>query len=78
MTLSNQRKGEIALKIVREMLSHEGIRFDSFKRDIGNKAKRLGVSEEELLQFSKEIIRELYEKTFAENSERSAGTIHGD
>ena len=63
--MDEKRMGEIALRLVKDYIAHEGIQFTSdTKRNLGNQAKRTGVSLDELKEFGKILIEELTEETF--------------
>ena len=62
------RKGEIALALIKNQMSHDGLRLNSFKRALGNVAKETGISLEELLEFNRIIIEQLMEETFGKRS----------
>jgi len=65
--LSLQRKGEIALILVKKELAKKGISLGgSSARDIGNLAKRSGVSKNQIWLFIREVYAELYQETFQE------------
>lgn len=65
MTLTQQRKGEIALAILKEVLRNDGLHLSA--RQLGEKAKKavsIGVSEGEYRQFVELMAREYLEETF--------------
>jgi hypothetical protein len=65
MALSQERKGEIALLYVRNMLYRDGIKLSQeTQREIVNKSKQIGVSVEEATEFAEEMVRDLVEKVF--------------
>ena len=66
--LLKERKGEIALALLREKFRREGIRIvlNGMKREIGNFVKATGVSYEDLVAFIEEETRSLLEETFQE------------
>ena len=63
--LSDERKGQIALRVLKHQLQEKGIRLTpNFRREIGNEAKVIGIQIEEARQFMEEIIRELVDEAF--------------
>ncbi len=67
--LTEERKGQIALLFVKDRFRSEGIRLKpDMKRDIGNTAKKIGVSVDELLQLVEELTHELVEEVFPSRS----------
>jgi hypothetical protein len=63
--LTEERKGEIALMILKMRLRMDGIRLGrNTRREIGNTAKELGVPFEEALQLMEELTKELMVETF--------------
>lgn len=66
VALTEQKKGEIALKYLKERLSREGVKLSKdMKRDIANTAKKIGVDQKDAEQFVEELVRELVEEVFA-------------
>ena len=64
--MDNIRKGQIALLIIRRKLQEEGVRLKpNFRREIGEKAKAIGISLEEAMEFYETIVRELMDEAFA-------------
>jgi hypothetical protein len=61
MALTDQRKGEIALILVKHKVKEQGKipSINSLKRDLGNHAKELGISKEEALEFITCLAEEL-------------------
>jgi hypothetical protein len=67
-----KRQGEIALLLVKQQLREEGVRLTpNFRREVGNKAKAIYISIEELMEFTELIVRELVEETFAKTNQHS-------
>lgn len=66
--LSKERKGEIALLVLKFQKKKEGIKLcpDTFKRDVGNMAKSIGISKEEALEFAREIVEETVKECFGD------------
>ena len=57
--MDEKRLGEIALKIVKHKLHKSGLPGDGFQRDLGNSAKEIGISVEELRQFYETLLPEI-------------------
>lgn len=67
VNLSKERQGEIALMILKAKLHHEGVRISKDQmRDLGNMAKKIGVSPAELKQFMQPLVQELVDEYFSE------------
>lgn len=66
--LSKERKGEIALKFLMHEKRRKGINLcpETFKRDICNTAKSIGISNEEAMEFSRELVEEFVKECFEE------------
>lgn len=65
--LSKERQGEIALMILKAKLRHEGVRISKDQmRDLGNMAKKIGVSVAELKQFMQPIVQKMVDECFSE------------
>ncbi|MCK4520305.1 hypothetical protein KAT95_00315 [Candidatus Parcubacteria bacterium] len=58
------RQGEIALALVKEKIANEGIRFNTFKRGLGNISKKTNIPQDELKQFIRILLEEQIEKNF--------------
>jgi len=66
VNLSKVRQGEIALAIVKFHLTKKGVYISpDNSRELGNIAKAIGVSNEELIQFAKPLIQEILDKSFS-------------
>lgn len=66
MALSAQRKGEIALLILKAKLRKDGLRLgNDFRRELFQTAKELGIDPQELKEFVREFAQGLFEETFA-------------
>lgn len=64
--MDQQRKGEIALKVVGFLLRHRGLEISKqSEREWGSVAKELGISIEELKEFTQPIIQEYLDEFFA-------------
>ncbi len=69
--LSKERKGELALIVLKEKLLREGVRLSkNVLRDFKNESKRLGVEKEELTIFMKEVFQELIDSIFSPNNKK--------
>jgi hypothetical protein len=66
MGLSKERKGEIALLVLKFQKKKEGIKLcpETFQRDIGNMAKSIGISKAEALEFARELVEETVRECF--------------
>ena len=62
--LSEKRKGEIAILIVKKKLRDEGIRLQDLKKQVAKGAEDIGVPANELEVFVEGIVREMVEETF--------------
>ncbi len=63
--LSETRKGEIAIAILKLRLREEGIRVGPYiKRELPNKAKQLNIDAGELSEFFELMVREMVDETF--------------
>ena len=69
--MTEERKGQIALALVKARFRDEGIRLKpDIKREIGNTAKKIGVPADELLRFAEGLVLEMLEEVF-----RIAGNV---
>lgn len=67
--MTEERKGQIALLLLKDRLRSEGVRLKpDIKRDVGNTAKRIRISADEAMQFVEGLVRELVEETFSSHS----------
>lgn len=66
-TLTKERRGEIAEMLLKQVLFSEGItlRTEVAKRELGNLAKKTGLSKEELNLFLRPIAEEALKKVFS-------------
>ena len=65
--VSQIRRGQIAILVVKQVLRKEGILFDeNFHKKMEERAKEIGISVEELIAFSEPLIREVIDECFAE------------
>ena len=68
--LSEERKGEIALALVRHRLRTSGLKINGdLKREIINRAQQIDVDEGEAIAFAEELIRELVDEVFPPEKE---------
>ena len=66
MALSKERKGEIALQILKRMARTKGVKInDGSRQEMTQFASEIGVPASELLEFAREIIEELVQDTFS-------------
>jgi len=67
--MTEERKGQIALLLLRDRLRNEGFRLKpDMKREIGNQAAKIGVPIEEAIQFVEGLVREMVEEVFPPRS----------
>jgi hypothetical protein len=72
--LTEARKGEIALMIVKMRLRVDGVRLGkNTRRDVGNTAKELDIPFEEAIELMEGLTQELMAETFA-NKKDDTGT----
>lgn len=65
MALTEQRRNEIAWMLTKERTSKEGVKLHGkLRREIGNGAKRLGITTEEAMAFAEELVRGLVSEVF--------------
>jgi len=63
--MTEERRGQIALLLIKDRLRGEGVRLKpDMKREIGNQASRIGVPFDEMVKFVEDIVRELVEEVF--------------
>ena len=62
MALSKERKGEIALALLKYRLKREGLQLNNLKRELGNAAQATGIPLNELTEFIGEMFAELTEE----------------
>lgn len=64
--MTKERIGELAYLFLKQRLKDEGFTIKSdFKRNLANKAKEVGVSNEEALEFVEGIVGEALDEIFA-------------
>ena len=67
--MDDVRKGQIAFLFLRRQIREKGIRLTpSFRREVGNEAKAIGVSFEEAMEFAEGLVREVIEGMFPKKS----------
>ena len=77
MKLSEERKGQIALLWLKNEMRQNGIRLKpDMKREVGNEAKAIGITIEEAMALTEEIVRELVEEVFPPTSFSSVNPDH--
>ncbi|MGB3921799.1 MAG: hypothetical protein WBL19_00755 [Minisyncoccia bacterium] len=64
MTMSNERKGEIAILFLKERLRTGGIHLKDVKRQFSSEAKLVGIEPSEAKEFMELITRELVDEAF--------------
>lgn len=63
-----KRQGEVALKLVRHFLRKRPISLSQESmRELGNVAKAIGLSVEELMQFAKPLMQEVMDECFVDS-----------
>ena len=63
--MTEERKGQIALLVLKKQLREEGIRLKGdIRRQIGDNAKKIGISTDEAMEFSESLVRELVDYAF--------------
>jgi uncharacterized protein YfbU (UPF0304 family) len=64
--LTKERKGEIAMLLLRDRIKKEGIKLipNELKREAGNLTERTGVPVRELMELFEELTMELVNETF--------------
>jgi hypothetical protein len=73
--LSEARKGEIAVLVIKQMFRTKGIHLNrDLRREVGSKAKEVGVPFDELMAFGEELTRSLVEEVFNPKHDPSATT----
>lgn len=71
MALTEARKGELAIRLLALKVAEEGVTLgDKFRREAGNKAKRLGITTEELMEFAEFLVGEVSKIVFAPPSKK--------
>ncbi|MEK9183564.1 MAG: hypothetical protein AAB890_00635 [Patescibacteria group bacterium] len=65
MALTKERKGEIALAVLKARAKQEGFRiYPGIKRELGNLTKETGIPVDELEEYIREFALELLNETF--------------
>ncbi len=66
--MDESRRGQIAILVVKSILREKGVQLTpNFRREIGNRAKEIGLSTDELLEFVEPLVRELVDEAFAKS-----------
>lgn len=74
--LTKERMSEIALALIKEDLRRERVFDPAFKREFGNIAKATGIPLEELVEFRKILIKQLFEEIFGkEEKSKEVGKV---
>jgi len=61
--MTEKRKLELALKVLKYFLKKEGIHFTAeLRREIGNMAKAIGIRSEEAMEFMRIILHEMVDE----------------
>jgi len=75
--VTEERKGQIALLLVRDRFRNDGVRLKpDMRRDIGNTAKKIGVPVDELVEFVGGITREMVDEVFPSTSSNRINPDH--
>ena len=70
------RKGEIALLVLKAKIRRDGVRLGpNHRRETGNAAKEIGITFEEAMEFSEELIREAVDWTFKHGDDPTETTV---
>ena len=65
MAISKERQGEIALLYLKNLIRKEGVTIKpNMRRQTANMAKELGISLEEVAEFTEMLVREIVEEAF--------------
>lgn len=69
--LTSQRKGEIAIALIKIEMLKDGVKFhkNNLQRNLGEIAKFTGFPIPELKEFTRQIIQELFNECFSEDKE---------
>ncbi len=81
MTMTTERRNEISHLIVVSEVQRRGIpqlKPNEIKRNIGNTAKKLGISFEEANEFARELVFHLIEKAFPKEEKPLLGPASED
>lgn len=81
MEMTKERMGEIAYALIKMKARNDGIRYGLVKREIGDVAKKAGVSIVELWRFTELLNMELHKETFErveETKKHQPGIPHPD
>ena len=64
--MTEERKGQIALLLMKKQLRESGIKLRrGLNRELANEAKTIGISYEEAVEFVTEVYRELFDAQIA-------------
>jgi len=70
--LTEARKGEIALMLLKMRVRTDGIRLGkNTRREVGNTAKEIGIPFEEAIEFMEGLAQELMVETFADKKDNT-------
>jgi len=63
--MAKERKGEIAVAFMKQMLREKGLHLTpNLRREIGKEASAAGVNIDEAMEFVETIVREIVEEAF--------------
>ncbi len=69
--LTEARKGEIALALLKDQIRSKGIRFGKdTRRHLNQEAKDANIPPDEMLEFTEGLCRELLDETFGKDSSK--------
>lgn len=78
MSMTKERKGEIALLCMKKIMRDKGVRLGkNSRREIGNEADSIGISIEEMSEFAEGMVLELMAETFGKKEKREKRSILG-
>lgn len=67
--MTEERKGQIALLLIKDRLRNEGVRLKpDMKREVGNVAKKIDIPASECMQFFEDLVREMVTEIFPPHS----------
>jgi len=69
--MTQERRGQIALLVLKEKMRREGVKVSSsMRREIGNGAKCIGIPMEEASEFAKIMILELVDEALVKSNKQ--------
>jgi len=68
--MTSARMGEIAILFLKQQMRQDGIKITSnFRREIGSRAKVLGITTDEGVEFARTMINELFAEALDESAD---------